>query len=69
MPLHLGEFEDYADKLGKFLLCFLGDGVRELETAEGDIYQVAIQEQMLRILVGEDDHEGLDQGLSEDLLN
>ena len=41
----------------------------ELEAVEGDVDEILVQEQVLALLVGEDDHERLDQRVPQHVLN
>jgi hypothetical protein len=47
------------------LLGFNGAVIAELEAVEGDIDQVFVQQQVLTLVVRKNDHEGLDEAVSQ----
>jgi len=63
--LNLGELKYDGDESGKVAFCVDGDGVAVLEAREGDVYDVLVQEEMLRLFIGENDHERLDECITQ----
>ena len=63
--LHLWELDYLWDQMGKVALSFLWYHLNMLQTTECDLNHILIQQQMRRLLIGEDEHEWLDKGVSE----
>jgi len=67
--LDLRELEDDRDEASHVPLGLQGALTTELEAVEGDVDEVLVQEQVLTLLVGKDDHEGLDQRVPQHVLD
>ena len=63
--LHLGKLKDNANQARKVGLRFDGDGVAELKAVEGYVNDVLVQQQVLRLLVGEHLHKRFDKRVSQ----
>ena len=49
--------------------CFKGALITKLQAIECNVNQIFVEQEMLTLLVGKDDHKSLDQGISEMRVN
>lgn len=67
--LNLREFENNRNETRYMPLGRKRDITAELKTIEGNVNEVLVQQQVLTLLIGKDDHECFDEGVAENVLD